>query len=138
MLPVAVFGRSSSICDLARELVGGQSLAAEADQLVGRGRPAALERDERLDGLAAIGVGHAHQRRLTHGRVLVKDVLHLARPRLVAAGVDLVLLAVDEVKPAALVHEPNVAGAQLAAGQRVRRFLGLFPSRRPWARGGGC
>src|SRR3954464_919358 len=83
--------------DLTRVLVRRHPLLAEGDQLVLAGGLALLQRDERLDGLAAVLVGHADDRRLADGRVAVEDVLDLTRPDLVARGVDLVLLAVDEV-----------------------------------------
>src|SRR6266536_2494515 len=101
--------------DLAGVLVGGHLLAAEGDELLGR------------DGLAAVGVGHADHGGLAYRLVLVEDVLDLARPYLVTAGVDLVLLPVHEVEPAGRVHVADVAGVQRTAGQRVLGLLGLVP-----------
>src|SRR5690348_15690732 len=50
--------------DHARILVGGHPLAAERDELVLARRLALLQRDERLDRLAAVLVRHADDRRL--------------------------------------------------------------------------
>src|SRR5207249_11298876 len=83
--------------------------------------------DVGLDGLAAVGVGHPDHGGFAHRFVLVEDVLDLARPDLVAAGVDLVFLPVDDVEPAGRVHVADVAGVQGAARQRVRGLLGLVP-----------
>ena len=52
-------------------------------------------------------------------RMLVEDVLDLARPDLVARRVDLVLLAVDDVEPAVGVHEADVARAEHARAAPV-------------------
>ena len=57
----------------------------------------------------------------------VEDVLDLARPDLVAGGVDLVLLAVDHVEPAVGVHEADVAGVQRAARDGALALLGPAP-----------
>src|SRR2546425_555662 len=72
--------------DLTRILVGGESLPAETDQ-VGRRHgplPAALEGDERFDGLAAVRVRDSDDRRFPDGRALVQHVLDLSRPDLIA------------------------------------------------------
>src|SRR3954453_12167023 len=108
-------------------LVRRHPLLAERDELLGAGRRALLQADERLHGLAAVLVRYADDRRLPDRRVAVEDVLDLARPDLVARRVDLVLLAVDEVEPAVVVHEADVAGPQGAAGQGVLGLLGLLP-----------
>src|SRR3954452_18555579 len=113
--------------DPARVLVRRHPLLAERDELLLAGRLALLEADERLHRLAAVLVGDADDGRLADGGVTVEDVLDLARPDLVAGRVDLVLLAVDEIEPAVLVHEADVAGLERAAGQRVLGLLGLLP-----------
>src|SRR3954470_4712336 len=61
--------------DLARVLVRGHPLLAERDELLGAGRRALLQADERLHGLAAVLVRHADDRRLPDRRVAVEDVL---------------------------------------------------------------
>jgi len=70
---------------------------------------------------------HRNASGFAHGGMLVQDALHLPRPHLVAAGDDHVLLAVDDVEPALLVHEPDVTGVQVASGQRVLGLLRLVP-----------
>src|SRR6478609_263466 len=88
-----IFGSAAiAELDLARVFVGRHLLAAEGDELLGRGRLAGPQADVGLDGLAAVGVGHPDHGGLAHRFVLVEDVLDLARPYLVAAGVDLVFL----------------------------------------------
>src|SRR5690242_6977384 len=74
--------------DLAGVLVGGHPLLAIGDQLVGGRGLAGLEADERLDGLAAVVVSHAHDRHLADGGVPVERVFDVARPHLVARDVD--------------------------------------------------
>src|SRR5690349_21901027 len=110
--------------DLTGVLVGGHLLAAEGDELLGRGALAGAQADVGLDGLAAVGVGHADHGGLAYRLVLVEDVLDLARPYLVPAGVDLVLLPVDDIEPAGRVHVADVAGMQGAPRQRVRGLIG--------------
>src|ERR671933_2051153 len=126
-LPCRRLGNLVDDLDRAGVLVGRHPLLAERDELLLAGRLALLERDERLDGLAAVLVRDADDRRLADRRVAVEDVLDLARPDLIARGVDLVLLAVDEVEPAVRVHEADVAGPERSAGERVLGLLGLLP-----------
>src|SRR5258708_31944530 len=95
--------------DLAGVLVGGHLLAAEGDELLGRGRLAGAQADVGLDGLAAVGIRHADHGGLAYRPVLVEDILDLARPYLVTADVDLVLLPVHEVEPAGRVHVADIA-----------------------------
>ncbi len=59
--------------------------------------------------------------------MLIQHLLDLARPDLEPGRDDHVLRAVDEVEPAVLVHEPDVAGLQPGSRQRLRRLLGLLP-----------
>src|SRR5207248_9428894 len=109
-LPAGGLGELVHELDLSRVLVGSHPLLAERDQRLFGHRLPALEADECLDSLAAVLVGNADDRRLLDRLVAVEPVLDVTRPDLVPGGVDLVLLAVDEVEPALLVHEPYVAG----------------------------
>src|SRR5207247_11329073 len=58
--------------DLAGVLVGGHLLAAEGDELLGRGALAGAQADVGLDGLAAVSVGHADHGGLADRLVLVE------------------------------------------------------------------
>ena len=87
---------------------------------------------------AAIGVGRADDRRLAHAGKGVEHVLDLARPDLEAGGRDHVLLAVDQIEPAGLVEEADVAGVHPAARSALppspRACANSPPSRRGRAR----
>jgi hypothetical protein len=69
--------------------------------------------------------------------MLVQHVLDLTWPDLVAADVDLVLLPVDDVEPARLVHVADVAGVQRATRQRRLRLGRLVPVPRDHLRAAG-
>jgi hypothetical protein len=68
--------------------------------------------------------------------MLIQHFLDLARPDLEPRGDDHVLGTIDEIKPACLVPEPDVAGAQLAVAQRLGRLLRLLPVARNDLRAG--
>ena len=74
-----------------------------------------LERHGGADLLAEVGVRDADHRRLGDGRVLVEHLLDLPRVDVVAAPDDQVLLPVDDVVVAVVVHPGQVAGAEPAA-----------------------
>src|SRR5213592_1282712 len=114
-LPARGLGQLVDELDLPRVLVRGHALLAVGDERLLVDAFTGDERHVGLDGLAAVGVGDADDGRLADGLVPVQDVLDLARPDLVARGHDHVLLAVDEVEPAVLVHETHVAGVQRTA-----------------------
>jgi hypothetical protein len=59
--------------------------------------------------------------------VQVEHLLDLARPHLEARGDDHVLGAVDQIEPAVLVEEADVAGAQFALAERLGRLLRFLP-----------
>ena len=120
--------------DLPRVLVRSHSCLAERDQHLFVGRLTRPQADERLDGLATVRIGDPDHRRLEHRRMLVQDVLDLARPHLVAGCVDLIFHAVDHVEPALLVHEPDIAGVERSARERVRGLLRLLPVTRDYLR----
>src|SRR5512132_386658 len=77
--------------DLARVGVGREPLADMPLELAGQlvaGLGAGDQPDERLDHVAALGVGAGHHRRLGHRRVLQQGALDLERPDPVAGRDD--------------------------------------------------
>ena len=124
ILPVGPFGKLVDEPDLARVLVGGDLVLDELAQLFGARLGAVLERDRGADLLAVLVVGHAEHRGLAHGRVLVEDLLDLARVDVVAAADDHVLLAVDDEEVAVLVDGRHVAGVQPAVADRLGGRVG--------------
>ena len=90
------------------------------------------QHDDRLDGLAAIGVARGDDAGLLHRRMLVEQHLDLGRPDLEAAGVDHPLQPVGDEEVAFLVHPAEVAGAEeraaLELDERRRGRLGMASS----------
>ena len=84
---------------------------------VAGGGVAGAQHDEGLRRLAAIGIGHADDRRLEHGRVFVERFLEDPRIDVVAAAEDDVLDAVDQEQVAVLVQVADVPGAQGAVAE---------------------
>jgi hypothetical protein len=126
--------RSSSsavIDDLgeARILVGRHALAGERSNLVGRHVLPRLQADDGLDRLAAIRVGNPNDGRFADGRVLIEHFFNLARPDLEPRSDEHVLLAVDEIEPAVLVQEDDVAGPEACGRQRCVSWLARSPAR---------
>ncbi len=76
---------------MAQHVALGELMAVSAD-------------DERLDRLAQHFIRHANDGRLHHSRELVQHVLDLFGSDLLAAALDNVILAGDEVQKALLVH----------------------------------
>jgi hypothetical protein len=72
---------------------------------------------EELDRLAGVLVGHAHRGALEHARVAGDHALDLVRVHVEARDQDHVLLAVDDLGEAVLVHDADVAGAEEAVGR---------------------
>ena len=88
---------------------------------------AGLELDEGLRRLAAILVRDADHGHLLDGRMLVDRLLDAARIDVVARADDQVLDAVDDEDEAVLVHDADVAGAQVVADElRSPSRSGLF------------
>ena len=112
ILPLVVFGRSSMISTTRGYLYAAMRSRANARISSGVTVLPGLQADDGLDRLAAIRVGDADDGRLAHGRMLIEHLLDLARPDLEARRDDHVLRAVDEIEPALLVHEADVAGLQ--------------------------
>src|ERR1022692_2891465 len=112
---------------LTRVLVGGDPLLHERPQLVrGRGR-SRLDRDGGADLLAQLVMGDPDDSGLGDRRVLVQDLLDLARVDVVAAANDQLLLAVHDEEVAVLVHPGEVTRAEPAVRDRLGRRLGLPP-----------
>ena len=127
IFPLAVFGRSSSSLTSVGRLYAASRSRQKSDELLGgRGR-SSLQARERDHGFASVGVLAADDRGLADGRVLVEHVLDVARPHLVAGGDDQVLHPVDEVDPAGLVDEADVAGVEDAAAQHVGGLVRPLP-----------
>src|SRR5690606_8444833 len=81
-------------------------------------RSARLELDERLCRLAAVRVLHADDAHLRDAGMLVDRLLDGARVYVEPARDDHVLLAVDEIEVAVLVHGADVAGEKIAVDKR--------------------
>src|SRR4051812_47432316 len=113
--------------DPARILVGGDAVLDERADLLGARLLPWLQHDGRRDLLAHRLVGHADHRRLGDRRVLVQDLLDLARIDVVAAADDHVLLAVDDEEVAILVELRHVAGVEPAPAHDLLRRVGPAP-----------
>ena len=94
---------------------------------------AGLERDHRLDRHAEDRIGHADHRRLADAGQRIEDVLDFLRADLLAARLDDVVLAADEIEKAVLVGAEQVAGVEhllpreRPGPQRLVGRLGVFP-----------
>ena len=83
--------------------------------------------DEGLGRLAAIGVGDADHDHFLHRGMLVDRLLDHLRIDVEAAGDDHVLLAVDQIEIAVLVHVADVAGEKPVADESLGGFLRPVP-----------
>ena len=83
--------------------------------------------DHRADLLAHHRVGHADDRDLADAGRAGERVLDLDAVHVLAAAVDHVLLAVDDLDEAVVVDPRQVAGVQPAVDERLRGLLGLVP-----------
>src|SRR6476646_10533714 len=124
-LPGGAFGQRVDNPDPPRVLVRSDLRLDVAAQLVRRHGRTRLERDRRADLLTQLGVRDADNRRLGDLRVLVQHLFDLPRVDVVSAADDQILLPVDDVVIAVLVHPPDVAGAEPAVvrdglGRRLR------------------
>ena len=81
----------------------------------------------RLDCLALILIRHAGHADFGHGLVRRQHFLHLARPDLEAAGLDEVLLAVNDKEVAFCVHVAKVACIDPTVADHFRRGAGALP-----------
>src|SRR4249919_2162569 len=110
---------------LARVLVAADPLLRPGDELPGlEWLP---ERDERHDLFAALRVPAADDRRALDRGVFEERLLDVAREDVEAAPDDQILLAVDDVEVAVVVHPPEVARVQPAAAHRLLSLFGSPP-----------
>ena len=129
ILPLSVLGRSSrnSICfgtmKSSRCLAQWRMTSCSLSSRLGR------QRDHRLDRHAEDRVGHADHGRLADAGKRVEDVLDLFRRDLLAARLDDVVLAPDEIEEAILVAAEDVPG--------MEDFLARHRSRPEHRVGGG-
>src|SRR3546814_239168 len=100
---------------VARLLVAGEVLARVRLDLLGRQRRILLD-DDQLDRLAGLLVRYADGSHLEHAGHHRDDVLDLVGVHVESRYQDHVLLAVDDVEEAFLVHLRHVAGVQPAVG----------------------
>src|SRR2546422_11353229 len=105
-----------------------QPLRRKRAQLLCRHR--LLRHHERLDLLPEHRIRQADHRHLRDARMLAQRLLDQHRRHVLAAAPDDVALAVDEVEPAVLVDEAEVAGQEPAVPQGGRRRLGVAEVRR--------
>jgi hypothetical protein len=117
ILPVALFGKRVQHGHAPRILVAGQALAAVGDQRRRVDRDARLERHERRDLLAEIGMRHADHGGLGHRGVGKQHGLHLARHHGVTPAQDQLLLPPRDGDEAVAGDGREVAGAEPAVGQ---------------------
>src|SRR5271166_2450057 len=113
--------------DKPRVLVRRHLLPGECAQFRGRGDCAPLERHGGTDLLAEFVMQDPDHGNLGDRRVLIQDLLDLARIDIEPAADDHVLLPVDNVEVAILVDSAEVTGAEPAAGNRRGRRLRLTP-----------
>src|ERR1700688_3381484 len=97
-------GQLAAEFDEFRQLDGRELVGQEGEQARRVERSTVVPHDKGLDGMTAIGIGHAHDRRLGDGGMLVDRLLDQARIDLVAARDDDLLEAVDDEEVAVLVH----------------------------------
>src|SRR5216117_3781442 len=79
-----------------------------------------LRHHERLYLLPEHRIGHADHRHLRDARMLAQGLLDQHRRHVLASAPDDVALAVDEVEPAVLVEEAEVAGEEPAVAEGGR------------------
>src|SRR5215203_3520341 len=125
-------GEAAAYLDLRGDFELGEAARAVFGQLLGRGRGSCFEDDAGFDRLAAVGVGDADDGGLHHGRVLVEHALDLRRVDVEAAHDNHVLLALDDVGVAVLIHARHVARVEPRAPVGVRpqrdgRLVGPVP-----------
>src|SRR5712692_4108521 len=125
----AAHGQLIAEVDGAGSLVRREPGAVELDHLGRRdvAAVAVLEDHVRLDRFPPRVVGNTHDGRQLDGGMGVQRLLHFARPYLEAGRVDHVLLAVDDAEVAFGIHDRNVARAQPAVADRIRRRLRTLP-----------
>ena len=121
ILPVAVFGSSSTKWKSLRGLEVGHVVAGELAQLVIRWPRRRLEHDERVRRLAPALVRQPDDGDLLDGRVADQDALDLDGGDVLAAADDDVLEAVADLGVAVRVDHGRVAGVEPAVADRGGR-----------------
>src|SRR5919107_5576749 len=120
-------GKLLAELDLLRHLVWGEFVAAVGDEVLLRQRATLFLNHEDLHRLSPVFVWHADGNALDDLGMLVEHLFDIPRIDLEAARVDDLLLAVDDVEVAVVVHASDVARVQPAVAQRVRCLLGHLP-----------
>src|SRR5207237_2747320 len=90
----------------------------------------ALCHDEGFDLLPENGIGYSDDGHLEDPGMLTQRLLDRHRRDVLAAATDDVLLAIDEVEPAALIEITEVTGQEPFATKRVLGLLGIAKVRR--------
>src|SRR5699024_4948037 len=110
--------------DIARDLEVGELAGAEFAHFLGAERVEPLLEDHpRHELFAVLLIGHADDLDVADGRVVVEELLDLARVDVLAAADDHVLDAPGDVDVAVIVHDRKVTGVDPPG--RVDRFGGL-------------
>src|SRR5262249_23703775 len=95
--------------------------------LVGGSGRSRFQLDERLRSLAAIGVLDADHRHFLDTREAIDRLLDAARIDVVSGADDEVLDPVHDEDEPVLIHDADVAGSQVLAGELIRRLLRSLP-----------
>src|SRR5215213_10220186 len=115
------------VLDVAGDLVLGEPLAAELDELHrghGAGVDALDQADVGLDLLAAELVGHGDDRGLQHLGMRSQHVLDLGRRDVLPGPAHDVLLAAEEVEEPLLIATRQVTAVKPALGEGLRGGIG--------------
>src|SRR5215475_9322917 len=86
-----------------------------------------MPRDHGINPLAPFFVWKADDRGLDHAFAREQHILHLAWVHVVATGDQHVVLAINEVKKAVMIHVADIAGVQPAIAERLRGRLWPIP-----------
>src|SRR5690606_7794342 len=120
-------GQFGAKLDVLRPFVAGELVAQEVEQLA-LGQRVVLLDHEQLDHLARLLVGYADGGGLEHAGMRARDFLDLVRIHVEARDQDHVLLAVDDLGIAALVHDADVAALEEVVGRHdIGCFVGALP-----------
>jgi hypothetical protein len=128
------FGQTLPKLNVRGDLEGSEVLPTVLTQVLGGRRGAGTSDDPRLDDFALCGIRHPCDTDVGNGRVTGQRFFHLARPDLEAAGLDQVLLAIDDEQKLILIEIPQVAGVKPDASFAMRSkgvssLVGVLPVR---------
>ena len=122
VLPAALRGKSSITITRSSALVFRRDARVDPLLEILRGNASGFAQHDRRDrGLAPFVVRDAEHGDFADGRMVRGDLLDVLRIDLHAAGIDHVLLAVDEVEKSVLVDVAEIAREQPAIAQRLLR-----------------